>query len=207
MMTFVCTPNDCSPLRQGIRQKLFAVVVDSANCWRWRRVCPLSAAMAARWFRSVGWSKVEQVVLRNCHGGPTPTPSFVSQPLEHFASTWCNQQEVLGEGEDERGRGGGIEFCVRRKVRGVRGIPLWMCSTPPVGACPVWALPQVKKWTWGEGGEGVVGRSEKGKNWKLDLADFLVYNVNCTFLTRPPRSHFQNYNFWIAQEHPNHHWH
>ena len=44
-----------------------------------------------------------------------------------------------------RGGKGGVEFCVRRKVRGVRGGPLWMCSTPPVAACPVWALPQVKK--------------------------------------------------------------
>ena len=72
---------------------------------RWRGVCAISAAMAGSWFRSVGWSKVEQVVLRNCHGRPTPTPSFVSQPPDQFslqplrlardAGGWLGPRSVL----------------------------------------------------------------------------------------------------------------
>ena len=127
-------------------KKQFLVVVDSAECKRWRGVSPLSAAVVGSLFRSVGWSKVEQVVLRNCHGRPTPAPSFVSTlPRSYFPSNRRNLQELVGGGRDERGS---TVFCVRRNEREAceRGAQLWMCKVPLLwGGCPVSGASREKK--------------------------------------------------------------
>ena len=132
--------------------------------------------MAGRWFRSVGWSKVEQVVLRNCHGGPTPTPSFVSQPLEHFASTWCNQQEVLGEGEDARGQGGSCVLCEEEGERCERQ-PVVDVQHTSCGCLPCLGSASSEKVNMRRGRGGCSEEVRKGQTLRVAYGRFFEFTT------------------------------